>query len=24
MTVKDESGFNNWFNIVSAILPVIL
>src|SRR5882724_4151984 len=24
VTVKDESGFNNWFNIVSAILPVIL
>jgi cell division protease FtsH len=24
ITVKDESGFNNWVNLTSAILPVIL
>lgn len=24
VTVKDETGFNNWLNITSALLPVIL
>jgi cell division protease FtsH len=24
ITVKDESGFNNWLNIMSAVLPVVL
>lgn len=24
VTVKDNSGFNNWFNITSALLPVLL